>query len=108
MREGLGQESYQWTLPDIEAPDVMVNITVIDTGGERGWDESGPFTITAAPSSFLSQYGWPLLLLIVAVALVLCVVAWKRRTPREGEAPPPETQGPPTPPSTWRFRTKNT
>ena len=95
-----GRESYQWTLPNIEATDVVVNITVIDTGGRKGWDESGPFTIEGPrpPQDFLSQCGWPLLLLFLAVVLVLFLLAWKRRKKREVEARPSETQSPPQPP----------
>ena len=34
-----------WTVPNIVATDVVLNGTVVDAGGLKGWDESGPFTI---------------------------------------------------------------
>jgi hypothetical protein len=83
-----GQTSFAWTLPDIEANDVVVNITVIDSGGLKGWSQSGPFTIKAPPSpppDFLSQYWW-LVVVIVAVVIVLLLLAlMKRRKPKEEE-----------------------
>jgi len=95
-----GQTSFAWTLPNIEANDVVVNITVIDSGGLKGWSQSGPFTIKAPPSlpsDFLSQYWW-LVVVIVAVVIVLLLLAlMKRRKPEEEkeEVPPSEPQNPP-------------
>jgi hypothetical protein len=95
-----GQTSFAWTLPSIEANDVVVNITVIDSGGLKGWSQSGPFTIKAPPSpppDFLSQYWW-LVVVIVAVVIVLLLLAlMKRRKPEEEkeEVPPSEQQNPP-------------
>jgi hypothetical protein len=95
-----GQVFFAWTLPNIEANDVVVNITVIDSGGLKGWSQSGPFTIKAPsspPPDFLSQYWW-LLVVIVAVVIVLLLLAlMKRRKPREEkeEVPPSEQQNPP-------------
>ncbi|HKZ63454.1 MAG TPA: PKD domain-containing protein, partial [Thermoplasmata archaeon] len=43
--------SCDWIAPNIIATDVVVNGTVIDTGGLNGWDESGPFTIQVPPPS---------------------------------------------------------
>jgi hypothetical protein len=40
-----------WIVPTIVATDVVVNGTVVDTGGLKGWDQSGPFTIQAPPNT---------------------------------------------------------
>jgi len=55
-----GANSFDWTLPTINATDVVVNITAIDKDNMAGWDESGPFTIdSTAPSlSSLDPVGW--------------------------------------------------
>jgi hypothetical protein len=83
-----GQVSFAWALPNIEANDVVVNITVIDSGGLKGWSQSGPFAIKTPPSpppDFLSQYWW-LIVIIVAVVIVLLLLAlMKRRRPKEEE-----------------------
>jgi hypothetical protein len=92
-----GQTSFAWTLPNIEADDVVVNITVIDSGGLKGWSQSGQFTIKAPPPDFLSQYWW-LVVVIVAVVIVLLLLAlMKRRKPKEEneEVPPSGQQNPP-------------
>jgi hypothetical protein len=92
-----GQVSFAWALPNIEANDVVVNITVIDSGGLKGWSQSAPFTIKAAPSpppDFLSQYWW-LLVVFVAVVIVLLLLALMKRRKPEEEVPPSEPQNPP-------------
>lgn len=95
-----GQLSFAWTLPDIGANDVVVNITVIDTGGLRGWSQSGPFTIKAPPPQsqqpdLPSQYWWLVLAIVVAVVFALLLFALaSRKKPEEG-TPPPQRQTPP-------------
>jgi parallel beta-helix repeat protein len=55
-----GISSYLWTVPAIDATDVIINITAIDGDGMKGWDESGPFTIDSTPPSLSSHAptGW--------------------------------------------------
>ena len=95
-----GQLSFAWTLPSIEANDVVVNITVIDTGGLKGWSQSGPFTIKAPspppppPPDFLSQYWWLLVIVVAVVIVLLLLVLMKRRKLEEEEVPPPEPKNP--------------
>jgi len=84
-----GGESFLWTLPDIEAADIVVNITVIDTGGLKAWDQSGSFTIKAPPPppEVVANYK-PIVALVFAI--ILAVVGtwsskkrpWKGRTER--------------------------
>jgi hypothetical protein len=97
-----GQRSFVWALPGIEANDVVVNITVIDSGGLKGWSQSGPFVIKAPPSpppDFLSQYWW-LLVIVVAVVIVLLLLAlMKRRKPKEEKEEVPSSQPHNPPPS---------
>jgi len=38
-----------WTTPTIDAPDVIVNVTVTNRTGTSFWDESGPFEIDSTP-----------------------------------------------------------
>jgi len=80
-----GGDSFLWTLPDIEATDVVVNITVIDTGGLKGWDQSGPFTIKAPPppSSVEANYK-PVVAVIFAIILAVAGVWSSKRRPRKG------------------------
>lgn len=43
--------THAWTVPAIDAPDVVVNLTVVDTGGLRGWSEASvPVVDSTAPS----------------------------------------------------------
>jgi len=78
-------ESFLWTLPDVEATDVVVNITVIDSGGLKGWDESGPFTIKAPPPppSVEANYK-PVVAVIFAIILAMAGVWSSRRRPWKG------------------------
>ena len=81
-----GGESFLWTLPDIKATDVVVNVTIVDSGGLKGWDQSGPFTIKAPPPppSIATNYK-PLVALIFAIILaVVGLWASKRRTWKDG------------------------
>ncbi len=95
-----GQENYQWTLPDIEADDVVMNITVIDTGGMKGWAQSNPFTISASLFEIIIQYWWLLATTIVAVIIViLALVTMKRRRKENANQGQSKTQ-PPRPPPT--------
>jgi len=94
----IGQTSFEWTLPDIEANDVVVNITVIDTGGLKGWSQSGPFTIKAPPPSqpdFLSQYWWLILAIVVSAIALLLFALIKRKKPEEETSPPLQQSPPP-------------
>jgi cytochrome bd-type quinol oxidase subunit 2 len=84
-----GQLSFEWTLPEIEANDVIVNITVIDSGGFKGWSQSGPFTIKAPPSpppDFLNQYWW-LIIVIVSLVVILVLFLLIRKKRRGDETP---------------------
>jgi len=67
-----GAESFLWTLPDIEAADIIVNITVIDSGGLKGWDESGPFTIRVLtqPPEVEANYK-PIVAVVFAIVLAV-------------------------------------
>lgn len=47
----LGVQSCNWPLPHITATDIVIDGTVIDSGGLRGFDESGPFTIRPPPNT---------------------------------------------------------
>ncbi len=68
-----------WTLPDILADDVVVNGTVIDTGGLKGWDESGPFAIqTPPPNTRPEDYGTVTGTTIVIVGIIIAVL-WRLR-----------------------------
>jgi len=83
-----GETSFDWTLPDIEADDIVVNITVIDTGGLKGWSQSGPFTIKASsPPDFFSQYWWLVVVILAVVTVLLLLALMKRRKPKEEESP---------------------
>lgn len=50
---------FDWTLPAIDAADVVVNLTVIDSGGRKAWDEgsvpvidsTAPQVVSTVPSS---------------------------------------------------------
>ncbi len=44
-----GVYSTMWTLPSIDATDTLVNITVIDGDGMKGWAESPLFAIDSSP-----------------------------------------------------------
>ncbi len=86
-----GQESYQWELPEIEANDVTVNITVVDTGGLKGYDDSGPFTIMAPeelPQRNETNYK-PIVAAVFAIILAVAGIwsskrrPWKRRDGRD-------------------------
>jgi hypothetical protein len=95
-----GQVSFAWTLPNIEANDVVVNITVIDSGGLKGWSQSDPITIKAPsspPPDFLSQYWWLIVVIVAVVIALLLLALMKRRKPKEEkeEVQPPEPQNPP-------------
>jgi len=99
-----GQLSFEWTVPDIEANDVVVNVTVIDSGGFKGWSQSGPFTIEAPPSppqDSLSQYWWLIVVLIsvVATLLILFFVIRKRRQGKETKEQEKASDSPPRSPS---------
>ena len=80
-----GDVSFEWTLPAIEANDVVVNITVIDTGGLRGWDESGPFRIVKPPppSSVEANYK-PLVALAFATILAVVGLWSSKKRPGKG------------------------
>jgi len=94
-----GQVSFAWTLPNIEANDIVVNITVIDSGGLKGWSQSGPFTIKApSPPDFFSQYWWLVVVILAVVAVLLLLALMKRRKPREEEEEVSPSQGQGQPP----------
>ena len=81
-----GQESYQWDLPEIEANDVTVNITVVDTGGLKGYDDSGPFTIRAPeepPQGNEMNYK-PIVAAMFAVILLMAGLWSSNRRPWKG------------------------
>ncbi len=54
-----GPNFYDWTVPSIDATDVVVNLTAVDSGGLRGWDEAavsvvdstGPSVVATVPAS---------------------------------------------------------
>jgi len=90
--------SCAWTLPSIAATDVVVNITVIDTGGLKNWSQSARFTIEAQQTSdFWSQYWWILvILIIVAVIVIQLLLLMRERKPKEEEeSQPSKLQSPP-------------
>lgn len=78
-----GIESYLWTLPDTEADDVVINITIIDTGGLKGWDESH-VTIKASPPPSVETNYKPLIALIFAVVLAVIGLWSSRKRPWKG------------------------
>jgi hypothetical protein len=80
-----GIESYQWALPDIVATDVVVNITVIDTGGLKGWAQSGPFEIKipTSPPSVETNYK-PFVAAVFAIILLIAGVWSSKRRPWKG------------------------
>ena len=45
---------YLWTLPIIDATDVKVNATVIDSDGKKSYDDSPEFTIDSKPPEVIS------------------------------------------------------
>ncbi|MCK4266827.1 MAG: Ig-like domain-containing protein [Thermoplasmata archaeon] len=45
---------YDWTLPNIDATDVKVNVTVIDSYGDTAYDDSPIFTIDYSPPEVIS------------------------------------------------------
>jgi hypothetical protein len=95
-----GQTSFAWTLPNIEANDVVVNITVIDSGGLKGWSQSEPFAIiphSQPPQDFFTQFWWLVVVIMAVVILLLLLALMKRRRPEEEEeeVPPSEPQNPP-------------
>ncbi|MCK4266107.1 MAG: Ig-like domain-containing protein, partial [Thermoplasmata archaeon] len=45
---------YTWTLPTINATDVIVNATVIDSDGNKSYDDSPEFTIDSSPPEVVS------------------------------------------------------
>jgi len=45
---------YDWTLPIIDATDVKVNATVIDSDGNKSYDDSPMFTIDSSPVEIVS------------------------------------------------------
>ncbi len=50
-----GDESpYLWTLPNIDATDVVVNATVVDSDGNKTYDDSPIFTIDSSPPEVIS------------------------------------------------------
>lgn len=82
-----GMERFLWILPGILAADVVVNITVIDTGGLRGWDESGPFEIRAPTSPpIISAKANFKPLVALAFAVILAAVGYRssRKRPWNG------------------------
>ena len=94
-----GQENYQWTLLDIEADDVIINITVIDTGGMKGWAQSNPFKVSASLSELIGHYWWLLAATIVAVIIViLALVTMQRRQEENANQGQSKTQPPRPPP----------
>jgi len=80
-----GIESFLWTLPDLEAANVVVNVTVIDTGGLKGWDQSGPLTIKAPPPPSVEANYKPLVALAFAIILAVVGLWSSRRRPWKGE-----------------------
>jgi hypothetical protein len=89
-----GFHECAWTLPAISATDVVVNITVIDLGGLKGYNETGAFTIKAStlsdrPSDFVANYWWLFVVLPVAVSfIILLLLLTRRRKPEEKQFPP--------------------
>ncbi len=79
-----GQLSSTWTLPDVEANDVVVNITVIDTGGLKGWSQSGPFTIKAPPPPEVAANYKPIVALIFAIILLVAGIWSSKKKPWKG------------------------
>ena len=45
---------YDWTLPSIDATDVKINATVIDSDGNKSYDDSLEFTIDSTPPEVVS------------------------------------------------------
>jgi len=80
-----GIESYQWALPDIVATDVVVNITVIDTGGLKGWAQSGPFEIKipTSPPSVETNYK-PFVAAVFAIILLTAGLWSSKKRPWKG------------------------
>jgi len=82
-----GQESFQWTLPDIEATDVYVNITVIDTGELKGWAQNGPFEIKVPTSPPSAETNYKTLVAAVFAIILLTAGLWssKKRPWKSGK-----------------------
>ncbi len=76
-----GVESFLWILLDAEATDVVVNVTVIDTGGLKGCDQSGPFTVKAPPPTEIAVNYKPLVALVFAVILAVAGIWSSKRRP---------------------------
>jgi hypothetical protein len=79
-----GMGSYLWMLPDMEAEDVVVNVTVIDSGGLKGWDESGPLTIKTPPRPEAETNYKPIVAVMFAIVLTVVGLWSSRRRPWKG------------------------
>jgi len=74
-----GIESFPWTMPDIEATDVVVNVTVIDSGGMKAWDESGPFTVKAPPPPSEVETNLKPVVAVAFIIVLAVIGVWSSR-----------------------------
>ena len=88
----VGVESYQWTVPAINATGVIIDATVIDTGHLKNYSSSGTFEIyyepyqppPPPPPDNLMVY----LIIAIVIAVVLGLILFflmKRKKPKEEE-----------------------
>lgn len=90
-----GATSASWIVPDVEATNAVVTVTVEDPFGEREVATSGPFTITRTlPVTELALIVAGLVILVILAFLALAYVTSRRRK----KGPPPQVVPPPSGP----------
>jgi len=93
MARLVGLLTYTWSVPNAEANNVVINVTVIDEGGLKGWDQTAPFNIvtptviTTTPDNTVLYIA---IIIIIVVVVLLLLLLMKRKKPKEEEEAPAE------------------
>src|SRR5438445_2975500 len=81
--------TYSWPAPNIDASDVVIVLTVIDTDGGAKTAQSGTFSIKTAGLDVVVIGGLLGIILAVVIAALLYFLVAKRRKKEEAPPPPP-------------------